>query len=341
MFRLLGVLLSVLFAIATAIVVWPQFFGVEQIFPVAQLVAVRGALLLGYIALAALSLLFLLARPLRGFAASILIISLLGAIAHGGVLALRGIGPGELPEKAEGSIRVMTWNTNGEAVSASDIAAAIVEHDVDVVSLPETSHSVGREIALMLRESGHRMWVHHVDFYPEVRNGPQAWQTTILISPELGDYSVIDSSRDRTSNTGQVPSAVVMPVSGEGPTIVAVHAVAPRPGAMEQWRADLRWIADQCPAGEDVILAGDFNATIDHTASLGTDAGDVGNCVDAAVRTGAGHAGTWPAEAPALLGTPIDRVLASPNWIAEGSLVFGEDSGSDHRALVVQLAPAG
>lgn len=341
MFRLLGVLLSVLFAIGTAIIVWPQFFGMEQIFPVAQLVAVRGALVAGYLALALLMLFLLLARPLRGFAASIIIIALLGAIAHGGVLFLRGTGPGALPEKGEDSIRVMTWNTNGEAVSAAEIAAAIVEHDADVVSLPETADSVGREIALMLRESGHRMWVHHVNFYPDVTNGPQAWQTTILISPALGDYSVIASSRDRTSNTGQVPSAVVMPVDGDGPTIVAVHAVAPRQGAMAQWRADLRWIADQCPAGEDVILAGDFNATIDHTASLGTDAGDVGNCLDAASRTGTGQAGTWPVSLPALVGAPIDRVLATPNWSAEGSLVFGGDLGSDHRALVVQLAPAG
>ncbi|QTV79822.1 endonuclease/exonuclease/phosphatase family protein [Microbacterium sp. NIBRBAC000506063] len=339
MFRLLGVLLTVLFAIATAIVVWPQFFRVEQLFPVAQLVAMRGVLIAGYLALAVLMLLLLLARPLRGFAASILVVALLGALAHGTVLYLRGVGPGALPEKSDGSIRVMTWNTNGEAVSAAEIAATIVEQDADVVALPETADSVGREIALMLRESGHRMWVHHVDFYPDVVNGPQAWQTTILISPDLGDYSVIDSSLDRTSNTGQVPSAVVMPVDGTGPTIVAVHAVAPRQSAMDQWRADLQWVADQCPSG-DVILAGDFNATIDHTASLGTRGGDMGACFDVAARTGTGQAGTWPTTLPSLLGAPIDRILATANWHPEGSLVLGDDGGSDHRALVVQLSPA-
>lgn len=338
MFRLLGILLTVLFAIATAIVVWPQFFHLEQTFPFAQLVAVRGAVLAGLLAIAVLSLLLLFARPLRGFAASILIVALLGSAAIAGIGALRGFGTGELPAKNEASVRVLTWNTAGEAVSAETIADAILTQEVDVVTLPETAESVGERIAVMLREQGRPMWVHHVQF-GEVPNGPQAWETTILVSPELGDYSVIGSSADGSSNTSSVPSAVVMPVNGTGPTIVAVHAVAPRVDAMERWQSDLSWIADQCPAG-DFILAGDFNATIDHMASLGVDGGDMGYCRDAASRTGTGATGTWPASFPALLGAPIDRIMASQNWEPTGSLVL-DAAGSDHRALVVQLDPAG
>lgn len=338
MFRLLGILLTVLFAIATAIVVWPQFFQLEQTFPFAQLVAVRGAVLVGLLAIAVLSLLLLFARPLRGFAASILIVALLGSAAIGGIGALRGFGTGELPAKTEASVRVLTWNTAGEAVSAETVADAILTQEVDVVTLPETAESVGERIAVMLREQGRPMWVHHVQF-GDVPNGPQAWETTILISPELGDYSVIGSSEDGTSNTSSVPSAVVMPVNGSGPTIVAVHAVAPRVEAMERWQSDLEWIADQCPAG-DFILAGDFNATIDHMASLGLDGGDMGYCRDAASRTGTGVTGTWPESFPELLGAPIDHVMASQNWEPTGSLVL-DAAGSDHRALVVQLDPAG
>lgn len=338
MFRLLGILLTVLFAIATAIVVWPQFFHLEQTFPFAQLVAVRGAVLAGLLAIAVLSLLLLFARPLRGFAASILIVALIGSAAIAGIGALRGFGTGELPAKNEASVRVLTWNTAGEAVSAETVADAILTQEVDVVALPETAESVGERIAVMLREQGRPMWVHHVQF-GEVPNGPQAWETTILISPELGDYSVIGSSEDGSSNTSSVPSAVVMPVNGTGPTIVAVHAVAPRVEAMTRWQSDLDWIADQCPAG-DFILAGDFNATIDHMASLGVNGGDIGYCRDAASRTGTGVTGTWPESFPELLGTPIDHVMASQNWEPTGSLVL-DAAGSDHRALVVQLDPAG
>lgn len=334
---MLGILVTLLFAIATAILVWPQFFQLEQTFPVAQLVAVRGAVLAGFLAIAVVSILLLFARPLRGFAASILIVSLLGAAAIGGIGALRGFGTGSLPDKTDDSVRVLTWNTAGEAVSAETIAETILTQQVDVVTLPETAESVGERIAVMLREQGHPMWVHHVRF-GDVPNGPQAWETTILISPELGDYSVISSSEDGSSNTSSVPSAVVMPVNDAGPTIVAVHAVAPRVEAMERWQSDLKWIADQCPAG-DFILAGDFNATIDHMASLGTGGGDMGYCRDAATRTGTGFTATWPAEYPELLGAPIDHVMASQNWDPTGSLVL-DASGSDHRALVVQLEPA-
>ncbi|WP_144795619.1 endonuclease/exonuclease/phosphatase family protein [Microbacterium paludicola] len=339
MFRLFGVLLTVLFAIASAIVVWPQFFQLEQTFPFAQLVAVRGVVLAAFLAIALLSLLLLLARPLRGFAASILIVALLGAAATGAIGVMRGFSSGALPAPTDSSVRVLTWNTAGEAVSAETIADAILANEVDVVTLPETAESVGERIAVMLRDQGHPMWVHHVQF-GNVENGPQAWETTILISPDLGDYSVIASSEDGSSNTSSVPSAVVMPVNGSGPTIVAVHAVAPRIEAMERWQSDLSWIADQCPADGDFILAGDFNATLDHMAALGLGGGDMGYCLDAASRTGTGLTGTWPAEYPELLGAPIDHVMASGNWNPTGSLVL-DAAGSDHRALVVQLEPAG
>jgi endonuclease/exonuclease/phosphatase (EEP) superfamily protein YafD len=237
-------------------------------------------------------------------------------------------------------VRVLTWNTAGEAVSAETIAQRILDQGADIVALPETTEAVGERIAIMLREQGHPMWVHHVQFRPDVPNGPQSWQTTVLVSPELGEYSVIQSSEDGSSNTGSVPSVVLMPIDGSGPTIVAVHAVAPRMEEMQQWRSDLQWVADQCPAG-DVILAGDFNATIDHMASLGVDGGDMGYCRDVASRTGNGLSGTWPSSLPALAGAPIDHVMATSNWTPSGSVVLDEAGGSDHRALVVQLEPAG
>lgn len=340
MSRLLGILFTVLFAIATAIVVWPQFFRLEQTYPVAQIVAARGVVLVGFIAIVALALLLLLARPLRGFAASVLVVALLGAGATALIGAQRGFGQGSLPDKTETSVRVMTWNTAGEAVSAEDIAKRILDQQADIVSLPETAESVGERIAIMLREQGHPMWVHHVQFRPDVPSGPQSWQTTVLVSPELGDYSVIDSSKDGSSNTGSVPSAVLMPVDGSGPTVVAVHAVAPRKEEMQQWRSDLSWIADQCPDG-DVILAGDFNATVDHLAPLGLDGADMGYCRDVASRTGNGLAGTWPSSWPLLAGAPIDHVMTTANWEPTGSDVLEDAGGSDHRGLVVQLEPAG
>nr|WP_201469324.1 endonuclease/exonuclease/phosphatase family protein [Microbacterium hydrocarbonoxydans] len=340
MLRLLGILVTVLLAIATAIVVWPQFFHLEQTYPFAQIVAARGVVLAAFLVISVLALLLLFARPLRGFAASVLIVALLGAGATGVIGMQRGFGTGALPAATDTSVRVLSWNTAGDKVSAPQIAQQILDQGADIVALPETTEAVGEEIAVMLREQGHPMWVHHVQFQPDVVDGPKSWHTTVLVSPDLGEYSVIESSEDGSNNTGSVPSAVLMPVDGSGPTIVAVHAVAPRVEDMDQWSSDLRWIADQCPAG-DFLLAGDFNATVDHMAGLGVEGGDMGYCRDVASRTGNGYSGTWPSSLPALLSTPIDHVMASPNWVPTGSVVIDDAGGSDHRGLVVQLEPAG
>jgi endonuclease/exonuclease/phosphatase (EEP) superfamily protein YafD len=338
MFRLLGILLTVLFAIATAILTWPQFFHLEQTFPLTQIVASRGILVLAFGAILVFALLLLFARPLRGFAASIAIVALLGGGASAAIVALRGVDSGALPEKTSTSVRVLAWNTAGEAVSADEIARTILDQKADIVALPETTETAGEDIALKLRAAGHPMWVHHVQFRPDVQKGPDSWQTTVLIAPALGDYSVIESSANGSSNTGSVPSAVVMPVDGNGPTVVAVHTVAPRQDEMSGWSKDLRWVADQCPAGKNVILAGDFNATLDHMAGLGTGGGDMGACRDIASRAGSGGLGTWPTSLPPLMGAPIDHIMATSQWRASGSEVLpGSAKGSDHRALVTQL----
>ena len=339
MLRLIGILFTVLFAIATAILVWPQFFQLELTFPLAQIVASRAALAVALLAIALVAAILLFARPLRGLAASILVISLIGAGSIGVIGALRGFGSGSLPDKTAESVRVLSWNTAGAAVTAETIAGVIADQQIDVVALPETSEEVGEQIAIRMRDAGRPMWVHHVNIRPDIENGPQAWQTTILISADLGEYSVIDSSRDGSSNTGSVPSAVAMPVDGTGPTIVAVHAVAPRQEDMAKWRTDLEWIADQCPEGE-FILAGDFNATLDHMASFGSAGGTMGRCVDAAATTGNGMVGTWPADLPRLGGAPIDHIMSSPSWKATGTTVLDDAGRSDHRALGAQLEPA-
>ncbi|WP_307479416.1 endonuclease/exonuclease/phosphatase family protein [Microbacterium trichothecenolyticum] len=232
----------------------------------------------------------------------------------------------------------MTWNTAGSATSAETIAQFAVGMQADVVTLPETTIDTGARVAELMRDMGQPMWAHHAEYGEYGITGWDATSTTVLIRPELGDYSVIQSSLDGSSNTSTVPSAVAMPTSGDGPIIVAAHAVAPREEYMSSWRSDLQWLADQC-ASDNVILAGDFNATLDHMTGMGIDGGTLGRCHDAASESGNGSVGTWPTDAPALLGAPIDHVMATPDWTVSGSVVMRtlDGSGSDHRPIVVQL----
>ena len=337
MLRLLGILGTVMFAIAVAVLTWPSFFRLERTFPIAQIVSFRGLLAIAFAALAIVALLFAIARPMRAFALTVALIAVVSVVANVAVVAARGVGTDTLPAKTEDSIRVMTWNTAGSATAPDTVAQIAVAMDADIVTLPETTIETGEKVALAMRDLGHPMWAHYTD-YPSTQW--DAGSTTLLISPELGDYSVIESSLDGSSNTSTVPSAVAMPTTGDGPIVVAAHAVAPRQSYMEYWRDDLQWLADQC-VDDNVIMAGDFNATIDHMSNLGVDGGTLGRCRDGAVETGNGGVGTWTTEIPALVGAPIDHVMASSHWKPTGSLVLRsmDSSGSDHRPLIVQFEP--
>jgi endonuclease/exonuclease/phosphatase (EEP) superfamily protein YafD len=336
--RVLGILVAVLCTAAAAILTFPGVFRVDRFFPVAQIVSFRGLIAIAFFVAALVALLLTIARPLRALGLALAVIAGAAGVANVVILTSRGLGTQELPAQTDTSIRVMTWNTAGDATPPDAIAQMAVAMSADVVTLPETTIETGEQVAILMRDLGRPMWAHHVN------NPSTVWDagsTTILIAPELGDYSVIESSRDGSSNTSTVPSAVAMPTSGEGPIIVAAHAVAPRPSAMQSWRDDLQWLADQC-ADANVIMAGDFNATLDHMTGLGVDGGTMGLCHDAAAETGNGAVGTWTTELPPLAGAPIDHVMVSPHWRATGSLVVRslDGSGSDHRPLVVQLEPS-
>ncbi|WP_345803087.1 endonuclease/exonuclease/phosphatase family protein [Microbacterium sp. AZCO] len=339
MLRVLGVLVAAACALVAAALTWPDIFRVEHIYPIAQLIAFRAAIVLGIAVVAVVALLLALIRPIRLFALSLAVIAGLAVAANAAILVSRGTGTDTLPEKTGDAIRVMTWNTAGEATTPTSVAQIAVAMDADIVTLPETTIETGEAVAIAMRELGHPMWAHHAEFG---ENGWDARSTTLLISPDLGDYAVIQSSVEGTTNTSTVPSAVAMPVDGKGPIVVAAHAVAPRQEYMSHWQSDLQWLADQCGAGADVILAGDFNATLDHMARLGVDGGTLGHCHDVASETGNGAVGTWPTSLPGLMGAPIDHVMASEAWRPTGSIVLRslDGSGSDHRPLIVQLEPA-
>lgn len=144
---------------------------------------------------------------------------------------------------------------------------------------------------------------------------------------------------EAAGSTPRVPAVVARPADGTGPTLVAAHAAPPF--FMGDWSAGLAWIAERC-SEPDVIVAGDFNATLDHFAGLREPGADVGACRDGALASGSGAVGTWPSNLPVLLGTPIDHVVASQTWEITGFHVVMEldGQGSDHRALLTRLRPA-
>lgn len=335
--RILGWAIVLGTAVVAAVLLWPQAFGLQNQWVAAHVVALRGAAAVCAGATAVVFALLALTPSARRFALAMTAILAAFVAGNVGILAVRGFGgSGEPAAAASDTVTVLSWNTLGEVPDASTIAGLAIEEEADVVVLPETTEPLGEEVAIAMREGGRPMWVHTQSF-DEVA---KARSTTILISPDLGDYRVVNEPfPGPPGNTNTLPSVVADPVSGDGPRIVAVHAVAPIRWELRNWRSDLDWLAEQC-AGEDVIMAGDFNATLDHFAGRGVDGGDLGRCGDAAAAAGSAAVGTWPTRLPALIGSPIDHVMATPGWTVAGFRVVDalDGAGSDHRPIVATLA---
>jgi len=194
---------------------------------------------------------------------------------------------------------------------------------------------MGLDIAALMQDAGRPMWVLTVA-YDQVS---KANSTTLLVSTDLGEYAVDESVR----TTEMLPTVLARPVDGTGPAILAVHTLAPLPPMLPQWQQDLASVAAACASG-DVILAGDFNATLDHMSGLPhTEGGTLGRCADAADATGNAAVGTWPTMLPPLLGGAIDHIMASPEWRVTGMRVIQSHDGlgSDHRPVLAQLSRAG
>jgi len=334
--RFLAAVVIVAVAAGLVVALWPQVFGLANAPVVAQLVSLRGlAAAVALVLVVGLTLAALISSGVRRFAASLAIALLAFVLVTAAVLSTRGFGNPGFESTTDNDVTVLSWNTLGDAPGSDAIAQLALDTGAEIVVLPETTRETGLEVAQLMNDAGHPMALFTAA-YDEVS---KARSTTLLISVDLGEYEA-----DETAVTTTVlPSVVATPIDGTGPTIIAVHPVAPIPGEMQHWRDDLQWLKGAC-TGDNVIMAGDFNSTLDHYAGLATSAGAViGDCADAADATGNAAVGTWPAALPALLGAPIDHVMSTSNWSVTGFRVIQshDGDGSDHRPVLAQLSPAG
>ena len=336
--RFVAAAIVVIVAVALLIAVWPQLFGLQRQPGIAQVVSLRGlAAFVAGVGVIALLLIALISRRARRLAASVALLLLVFAGVTAAVLATRGATPAGFQTKADADLTVLSWNTLGDSPGAAEIAKLALAEHADIVTLPETSAEAAAAAAQLMAQAGSPMHELHVSFDKIAKSRT----TSLLISAKLGSYRV-DTGHGSTKT---LPSVIAVPVNGDGPTIVAAHAVAPVPGEMANWRQGLDWLAERCRAGSDVIMAGDFNSTLDHYAGLGaqtaTGEGDLGACHDGARAESSAAVGTWPTSLPAQLGAPIDHVMASQGWTFVGFRVIGSEdgAGSDHRPILAQVRP--
>jgi endonuclease/exonuclease/phosphatase (EEP) superfamily protein YafD len=250
----------------------------------------------------------------------------------GGLLAVALVGsslvlPRAIPELdvpepdalARPALTVLSFNTFEGRADVNVLADLIRSTRPDLVALPESGRRFGDRLLPLI--PGYR-------FVTSQEKGRDVQGVSTLTRADLGD---VTATIDRST---PFPS-VELRGGGLGSTrFVAFHSVAPTPGDVPQWSHDLgtldRWCANR-DAGQ-VIIAGDFNATLDH--AVFRDA--ISGCLDAAERTGNGLTGTWPTRLPRAVGTQIDHVLATGGVTVE-SFAVHDVPGSDHRAVLSRL----
>ncbi|MFF5072009.1 endonuclease/exonuclease/phosphatase family protein [Micromonospora olivasterospora] len=250
-------------------------------------------------------------------------VAALAAAALLGVVAPRAL-PSARPAAAGPTLRLLTANLLAGAADAPALVDLVRARRVDVLAVQEFTPGAAAE----LDQLGLAALLPHRQLNPQVG------------TPGSGLYArfPLTDGGVRLNRGGWGFSqtyGTVTPPGGPPVRVESAHPAAPY--AVDQvgpWRTDL---AAQPPATPDAglrVLAGDFNATLDHAplrALLAT------GYVDAADAVGAGLVGTWgPYDGDPIPPVTIDHVLVDRR-IAVRTVAVCPLPGSDHRAVFAEL----
>lgn len=289
-------------AVAAPWLIWAvvRGAGLELPYPMAPALAFTP-----YVALTAL-VPVVVAALLRRW--QVAVVALVAGVALAGYVLPRGVQFREPASAASGTtLTVMSVNVLVGTADPATVMRIAEEHKVDVVSLQESRP----------------MWLARFDAEGAAERFPHR-----AVAPV--DVALLSTRPLRP--TGQPAEADLV----AGSTTVRVTAIHPRPpvsrDSWRSWRDEL----DALPATGGAtrrILAGDFNATLDHPELRGVLARGYR---DAAATIGDGWRPTWPAGRRFPPEITIDHVLADAR-IGVASYSVRTVPGSDHRAVVARL----
>lgn len=209
------------------------------------------------------------------------------------------------------------------------IAAAIERRNPDIVFLQEFSY---RDFEVLRKSQAFTMYPHKQMAPGGGPEGIATWSKFPLIEKEVARFPGFPSLR------------AVADVNGRALVLWNVHVHAPLGGnsQVKDWKGDIVGLRERLrQESGDVIIAGDFNATWTHRRYQ-----DLlkNGYHDAHVDRGQGNARTWPVND--MIGDKTRGLIRIDHAIASRDVVvtrIEEDpgNGSDHRALIVELAVTG
>lgn len=300
-------------ALATPGLLWAgvRLFGLER-GPLVQLLAFTP-----YVAAWSLAPVALAVGLRRWWPAGVAAVAAVALVA---MVAPRAVGGSTGPDGPV--LRVLTANLLAGNADTAALVAIVRERGVDVLAVQEFTPDAAADL------DRHGL----ATLMPHRRLNPVAGTegSGLYSRHPLADTGVRRNAGGFTQAYGtvQAPGAT-------HPIVESVHPAAPYSLSMlDAWRTDLANQPKATLDGPLRILAGDFNATLDHAplrALLAT------GYRDAAAATGAGLTGTWgPYDGDRIPPVTIDHVLVDRRLGVRGVWVY-RVPGSDHRAVLAEL----
>ncbi|MCP3799943.1 endonuclease/exonuclease/phosphatase family protein [Allokutzneria sp. A3M-2-11 16] len=254
-------------------------------------------------------------RWIVGLVSLLLTVLLVTVVAPRTAAAARPNGSGPL-------LRVLSVNISMDHGDAATVVRLVRDRAVDLLSIQELTPGAERA----LDAAGLAEVLPHRVFKPR----PGA------VGGGLASRFPLRETVVTRPTTAEHPAAVIDLPAGPDVEFVSVHPWYPvGPRGTEPWLRDMAGLPSPDGLRVPRILAGDFNASLDHSVFRGLlNQG----YLDAAEQAGAGLTPTWPADkrfVPAFVA--LDHVLVdNKNFVVES---FGTAAvpGTDHRAVIAEV----
>jgi endonuclease/exonuclease/phosphatase (EEP) superfamily protein YafD len=236
------------------------------------------------------------------------------AAVYAGIVLPRAFGGGQ-PHATGPQLRILTANLRFGAAGNASLVDLVRRTGADVLSVQEFTP----DAAERLDEAGIEQLLPYRVIDP--RGGPEG-------SGLYARYPLRELPERGPTTFAMVNATLDVP--GTAPVrMTAAHPPAPLGPDVPRWRHDIGEIPPATPHGQVGIVAGDFNATLDHAPLRGL----IGKgFTDAADATGQGLVPTFRPWPP----ITIDHVLADKRVAVERVKIYLQPA-SDHRALFAQL----
>jgi endonuclease/exonuclease/phosphatase family metal-dependent hydrolase len=216
------------------------------------------------------------------------------------------------------SLTAMTANLRFGEADPHRVVELVREHDVDLLSLQELTPEAIRG----LRNAGLDDLLDQSVLSP----APGASGTGLFANAPMDSAGLVNEG------VGFRMQSAEMTFGGTMIRVTSVHPVPPTSSVtVERWRSSLHALPAAADGADFGLLAGDFNATLDHEELR--EVLDRGY-FDAADATGDGLASTWSRSlSPPLT---IDHVLVDERVHAESTATY-DLPGSDHQSVIAEL----